>query len=251
MADELSGATAVDTALEMSADAAQGATVGPVDPIALELYGNMNESQKADKNGDGSQTSDAAPAQEQEDKFDRRIKSALKSQNDKIYRDIGIDDEYTPEVVRQMIIDAKAAKMHRDDPEISEKAAKRIIQAETPRAEGVDQQKVAEYREALQGLRDDGWTSEELQEFVSDEAVIQDLNNGKKLRQAARAYERRQRTQPQQKPQSKRGGVPTMRNASAGNVPEDNPYASMSDAEFRRYAQKARSDMLAGIVRRR
>ena len=89
-------------------------------------------------------------------------------------------------------------------------------------------------------------------EFSSDAQVREDIQkNGKTVRQAARAYERRMREaakQTEDKPAKR--GVPTVRTASNTGAGGPDQIASMSDKEFEAFYKQAMADSLAGKKRR-
>ena len=94
----------------------------------------------------------------------------------------------------------------------------------------------------MRGMIEDGWTTQEMQELVSDEAVQADIADGKTLRQAARAYERRQ--QAQQK-QGKRA-VRTARSTAAGESPEPDPIRAIPDDRFDDFMEDLRRRAMRG-----
>lgn len=106
--------------------------------------------------------------------------------------------------------------------------------------------------DGLNTLFEDGWTAEELEEFSKDAQVREDIQkNGKTVRQAARAYERRLRAagNADAKSAGKRG-VPTVKTASGDGPGGRDKIAEMSDKEFDAFYRQAMADSLAGKKRR-
>ncbi len=103
--------------------------------------------------------------------------------------------------------------------------------------------------DALKTLAEDGWTAEELQAFSSDEKAREDVQkNGKTVRQAARAYEKRLREGGGDKGGDKgaKRGVPTVRSASGAGASGHDRIAEMSDREFDEFFAKSMSDAMSG-----
>ena len=101
--------------------------------------------------------------------------------------------------------------------------------------------------EGLNTLYEDGWTNEELLEFSQDATVREDIQkNGKTVRQAARAYLRRQSAAQKTEEKSGKRGVPTMRSASNTGAGGRDQIAEMSDKEFDKFYRQVMSDSLAG-----
>lgn len=99
--------------------------------------------------------------------------------------------------------------------------------------------------DALKTLAEDGWTAEELLAFSSDEKAREDVTkNGKTVRQAARAYEKRLREGTGEK--GAKRGVPTVRSASGAGTAGHDRIAEMSDREFDEFFAKSMSDAMSG-----
>lgn len=108
----------------------------------------------------------------------------------------------------------------------------------------------AELSAGLNSLLEDEWTQEEILAFSQDALVREDIQkNGKTVRQAARAYLRRQATV-QEEPKPAKRGVPVVRNASNSGSAGRDQIAEMSDKEFEAFYKQAMSDSLAGKKRR-
>lgn len=99
--------------------------------------------------------------------------------------------------------------------------------------------------DALKTLAEDGWTAEELLAFSSDEKAREDVTkNGKTVRQAARAYEKRLREGGGDK--GAKRGVPTVRSASGAGTAGHDRIAEMSDREFDEFFARSMSDAMSG-----
>ena len=99
--------------------------------------------------------------------------------------------------------------------------------------------------DALKTLVEDGWTAEELMAFSSDEKAREDVTkNGKTVRQAARAYEKRLREGGGDK--GAKRGVPTVKSASGAGASGHDRIAEMSDREFDEFFAKSMSDAMSG-----
>lgn len=109
----------------------------------------------------------------------------------------------------------------------------------------------AEVSAGLNSLLEDEWTQEEILAFSQDALVREDIQkNGKTVRQAARAYLRRQAAAPQEEHKGGKRGVPVVRNASNSGSAGRDQIAEMSDKEFEAFYKQAMSDSLAGKKRR-
>lgn len=101
--------------------------------------------------------------------------------------------------------------------------------------------------EGLNTLYEDGWSAEELLEFSQDATVREDIQkNGKTVRQAARAFLRRQNAAAKAEEKSGKRGVPTVRTASNTGAGARNQVAEMSDAEFDKFYRQVMDDSLSG-----
>lgn len=209
---------------------------GPqADTISAEdIAANLNqEEETVDENtGDGGQ-----PQEKESSKIDNRIRAALRSQRETIFtKELGMNEQE----VRELIRSHKAAEMAKADPDISVKAANEILKA---REQGGRQDRQQEFTEAIATLRDDGWDDEELTALVSDKRVLSDLQSGKTLRQAARAYEKRQSATTERK-----RAVPTVRGSAAGTGGDSTAeiIANMSDADFKKFRQNIERQRMQG-----
>ena len=209
------------------ADDAQAAEEISAEELLANLTGESG-AQTAEHEGDGGQSAQTEPAADSKhdanDKFSRRISAALRSQKEQIYQSLGMSESE----VRELIRAHKAELMHKEDPEISPKAARQILEAREAAAKPQEDQRSVQMRNDIKTLVEDGWTSEMLQAFTTDAAVIDEIENGKTVRQAAMAYLRRGQTQ-QQTPKR---AVPTMRAATSSRPPDEDRIANMSDKEF-------------------
>lgn len=147
-------------------------------------------------------------------------------------------------------------------PEFDAGAAVENLLAEQPAVEETQEEQAeelspeearkAEINEGINTLIEDGWTAEEILAFSQDAGAQEDIQkNGKTVRQAARAYERRLRQagNAEQKPAAKRG-VPTVKSASGNGAGGRDQIAEMSDKEFDAFYKQAMADSLAGKKRR-
>ena len=203
---------------------------------AEDLAQETSEDETVKNDGDDSQPEEKPEGRKTSDKSNQ-IRAALKSQRESIFRDLGMSEAE----IREMIREKKAADMNKADPEISVKAAKEILRAR----ESAQPDRQQEFADAIATLRDDGWDDDELNALVRDKDVLNDIRGGKTLRQAARAYEKRQNA-----PQSKerKRAVPTVRGASGGSGGDTNAdmIANMSDAEFRKYKERIHALQMQG-----
>lgn len=228
--------------IQMPADDAQAADEVSAEELIANLTGE-SDAQTAEQNGDG----DRGAQQEQEtgnsqqqvenDKFSRRISAALRSQKEQIYRELGMSENE----VRELIRAHKAEQMHKDDPEISVKAAGEILKARESAAPK-ENPRAAQMREQIRSLVEDGWTSDMLRAFTTDKTAIDNIEDGMTIRQAATAYLRRGQTHDTQN----RRAVPTIRSATASAAPDEDRIANMSDAEFDRFARSAMDAAYSG-----
>lgn len=228
---------------QMPADDAQAAEEVSAEELIANLTGE-NGGQTAENEGDSGQTEQTPQVQEnnqkqvENDKFSRRISAALKSQKEQIYRELGMSEAE----VRELIRAHKAEQMHKEDPEISPKAARQILEAREASAKTQEDLRVAQMKADLNTLAEDGWTGEMLQAFTTDPAVIDEIDSGKTVRQAAMQYLRRSQTQ-----QTTRKAVPTVRTATSSAPPDEDRIASMSDKEFDELVKRARDAAYSGM----
>lgn len=143
-----------------------------------------------------------------------------------------------PEVAMEEInIDDLAQSLTQDPP---------TTETEEAPAPTEEEARMAAYRDGIQSLYEDGWTPEELTELSRDAGVHEDLKNGKTVRQAARAYMRRQAEAAPAKPAAKKS-VPTVRAASgAANKQHSSFIEEMTSAQFREFSRKAQEAMMSG-----
>lgn len=227
---------------QMSADDAQAAEEISAEELMANLTGESS-GQTAENEGDSGQheqtqqDTERQQKQEENDKFSRRISAALRSQKEQIYRELGMSEAD----VRELIRAHKAEQMHKEDPEISPKAARQILEAREASAKPQEDPRMAQMRADLNTLAEDGWTGEELQAFTTDAAVIEAIDSGKTVRQAAMQYLRRSQTQ-----HTTKKAVPTMRTATSSAPPDEDRIASMSDKEFDELVKRARDAAYSG-----
>ena len=236
----------IDVSTLMPADDAQAAE----EISAEDLLGNLTENagaQTAVNEGDGDPGAQAEPVQETQqeqdtnDKFSRRISAALRSQKEEIFRGLGMSETE----VRELIRAHKAEQMHKDDPEISPKAAQEILKLREQTQAQTNPQ-VEEYKAGINSLIQDGWTRDMLVAFTSDAAVRENLESGMTIRQAATAYMFSQHAQPAATQTVTKKAVPTVRTATASAPPNEDRFAEMSDKDFDAFAKRARDAAIAG-----
>lgn len=223
--------------MEQSADDAQAAEVISAEDLAAELMAGNSEGETVVSTGDDGQTQqelagEAKQGQQQAaGKRDNQMRAALKQQRKTIFEELGESED----TVRELIRAHRAAQITKEDPDITPKAAMRIVEAQEQAAQPKGAKNLADMTAAVQGLIDDGWTAEELQAFVADETVQAEMAEGRTIRQAAKAFMQRQ-SAPQT---AKRRGVPTFRTAASSGAKQGNLIDDMSDAEFARLSDKA------------
>lgn len=225
-------------AAELSAEELMGGPYAAGGAQQPEAPGETGGQSGAESGGDVQQ-------QEDGDKFSRRISAALRSQRKKIFDELGADETEAREIIRAH----KAAQMAQSDPDISLKAARRIIEAEERQDRSAARQE--ELRGDLQSLREDGFTDDELRALVTDSGVREDWQGGMSLRRAAMGYMRRQadaaKAQQQEKAPGRgtKRGVETVKTASAAAV-RRNAIEDMSDEEFRAFDKRVMNASMNG-----
>ena len=229
-------------AAEAPADDAQAAEI-TAEELMDNLTGGAQGNEPESTGEDGGQADGAAHEDEQkhtQEKTDRRIRAALRQQRETIFRQLGMSEAEVRELIRQ----SKADKLAKDDPEISPKAARRIVEAEERTEGDVDR---AALVSGIRSLMEDGWTSGELLAFSQDETAQQQIAGGKTVRQAANAYLRRQMgAAPSTQSSAARREVPTVRARPTEAARDRNAIADMSDEEFDRFSRRAMSEAMAG-----
>lgn len=232
-----------NTGMEQSADDAQATEIS-VEELVAQLTDTNAGEETVDNSGDDGHSMQEEPEEEQPkqdtgDKMGRRIAAALKSQKEQIFKDMGMSEAE----VRELIRAHKAEQMHREDPEISPKAARKILEAQEKAKEPEVNPQVAELSAAMKDMLAKGWSHEEIKALVSDETVREDIANGKSLWQAARAYDRRQ-SQPQEP--SKKRAVRTARSTAAGDSPEPDLIASIPEDKYDSFMEELRRRAMRG-----
>ena len=231
--------------VEAPADDAQAAEVISAADLAAELMKGKGAGETAENTGDGDQPakkSDPAKHDQQQAKNERsnQMRAALRQQRKTIFEDELGESE---ETVRELIRAHRAAKLAQENPDVSPKAARMIVEAREQAQQPKEDKATEDMTAAVQSLIDDGWTAEELRAFVADETAQADMANGKSVRQAARAFEKRQYSAP---PSTKKSSVPTFRNAATSSVKRGNLIAEMSDEEFARFSERAYEALMDG-----
>ena len=230
--------------MEQSADDAQTAEVISAEELAAELMAAGGEDETVVTTGDDGQieqehTGAAKQNQQQAaSKRDNQMRAALKQQRRTIFEELGESED----TVRELIRAHRAAQITKEDPEITPKAAMKIVEAQEKAAQPKQDKNLADMTAAVRGLMEDGWTAEELREFAADEAAQAEMAGGKTVRQAAKAFMQRQNA-----PQTaRRRGVPTFRSAATSGANNGNPIDDMSDADFARFSERAQRAAMSG-----
>ena len=247
--DELENA--VDMMMGSADDAQESNEIG-LDDLMDNLTGASETEETAEQTGDSAQETQEQKPDGDKDKFSRRIASALANQRKGFQKELdfsakvrGVSGDMTEDEIAEALRSYQASKIAKGDADISEKAARKIVEEREKAAAGQAGNREAEITSGLNSLIDDGWTMEELRAFSSDEQVKQDVNSGMSIRKAAKAYLQREAA-PKEATPSKRRSVPTAKTAGAGNVPEENKIENMTDAEFARFSDRAQEMMMEG-----
>lgn len=243
--NEFDTSVAVDEqSMEMPADDAQAAEVISAEALAAELMSGNGAGETAVETGDGDQPAqESEPAkkgQKEDNKRGDQIRAALRQQRKTIFEDELGESE---ETVRELIRAHRAEKLVKEDPDITPKAARKIIEAQEMVHQPKADKGLEEMTAAVQTLIDDGWTAEELHAFVADETAQADMAGGKSVRQAARAFEKRQMAMPAK---TKKQSVPTFRSPATGGAQNRNLIADMSDADFAKFSDRAYQALMEG-----
>lgn len=248
--DELENA--VDMMMGSADDAQESNEIG-LDDLMDNLTGaSETEEETAEQTGDSAPETQEQKPDGDKDKFSRRIASALANQRKGFQKELdfsakvrGVSGDMTEDEIAEALRSYQASKIAKGDADISEKAARKIVEEREKAAAGQTGNREAEITSGLNSLIDDGWTMEELRAFSSDEQVKQDVNSGMSIRKAAKAYLQREAA-PKETALNKRRSVPTAKTAGAGNVLEENKIENMTDAEFARFSDRAQEMMMEG-----
>lgn len=247
--DELENA--VDMMMGSADDAQESNEIG-LDDLMDNLTGASETEETAEQTGDSAPETQEQKPDGDKDKFSRRIASALANQRKGFQKELdfsakvrGVSGDMTEDEIAEALRSYQASKIAKGDADISEKAARKIVEEREKAAAGQAGNREAEITSGLNSLIDDGWTMEELRAFSNDEQVKQDVNSGMSIRKAAKAYLQREAA-PKEAAPSKRRSVPTAKTAGAGNVPEENKIENMTDAEFARFSDRAQEMMMEG-----
>lgn len=247
--DELENA--VDMMMGSADDAQESNEIG-LDDLMDNLTGASETEETAEQTGDSAPETQEQKPDGDKDKFSRRIASALANQRKGFQKELdfsakvrGVSGDMTEDEIAEALRSYQASKIAKSDEDISEKAARKIVEEREKAAAGQAGNREAEITSGLNSLIEDGWTMEELRAFSSDEQVKQDVNSGMSIRKAAKAYLQREAA-PKENTPGKRRSVPTAKTAGAGNVPEENKIENMTDAEFARFSDRAQEMMMEG-----
>lgn len=236
-------------AAQQPADDAREAEVSAWDVMESLNAGGERGAETVEHDGDDGQGAQDANRQEGEqkdregDKFSRRIAAALRSQEQKLIGELG-RGRLNRAQIAEVISEHLARQMHEQDPEISVKAAKQILDAQ--RQEQSAQTSASEEQVAdVKSLLADGWTREELLAFAQDPAAQEEMSGGRSVRQAALSYLRRGGAQKQPAGRGK-SGAPIARSTSAGGTPEMDPIKNMTGAQYDRFMEDLRRRAMRG-----
>lgn len=239
---EFDTSVAMDETMEMPADDAQAAETISAEALAAELLNGKSAEETAVDTGVGDQSAraqeQAKAGQQGDNKRGDQIRAALRQQRRTIFEtELGESEE----TVRELIRAHRAEKLTKEDPDITPKAARKIIEAQEKAAQPKADKNLEAMTAAVQTLIDDGWTADELQAFVADEEAQADMAAGRSVRQAARAFEKRQTA-----PKTRKQSVPTIRTPATSGARTNNLIDDMSDEEFARFSERAYQELMAG-----
>lgn len=235
--------------VEQSADDAQATEVSVEEVLASLNAGDEGGEETVEEEGDDGQSAQETQQEGEQqgkegDKFSRRIAAALKNQEQKLLSELG-GGQLTKAQIAEIVSDHLARKMNAEDPEISVKAAKKILKAQ--QQEQTDTQTASEEQVAdVKYLLSKGWTREQLLAFSQDETAREEMGNGISVRDAAIAYKTRLVYQTQPMAAKKKSGAPIARNTSAGGTPEVDPIKNMTDAQYDRFMEDVRRRAMRG-----
>ena len=102
------------------------------------------------------------------------------------------------------------------------------------------EQMLAQVREGIGELFEDGWTAEELAAFSQDPSSQEAIANGHSVARAACAYLRAKHAT------IRRRGVPTARTIAASAYERENPIEGMTDEQFDAFSKRAQAAMMEG-----
>jgi len=108
--------------------------------------------------------------------------------------------------------------------------------------------------EELTELYRGGWSIEQLTELAADEGVRGALASGETLKKAAEAYSARrangeevtEENEPVVERRGRKRGVPALKTATTGSVPEWNAIARMNGSEFAKFSDDVYQRLMAG-----
>lgn len=225
---------------ELPADDAQAEDTMSFEDLAASLTEPSTSAETADNTGDSDPANEQAAEQTKpagQDTKSNQIRAALRSQREQIFRDLGMSENEIRELVRAK----KAEAMSAADPDISPKAAMKIIEAQEAARGGISDD---DARAFVRQLADDGWSREELNAFVNDDAVRRRLDSGENMRRVATEFLRGRNAKAQQA--QGRRSVPITRSASTSVLGEENRLANMSDEEYEKYSKRIDQALMEG-----
>ena len=235
--------------VEQPADDAQATEISVEEVLASLNAGDEGGEETVDNEGDDGQSAQEEQHDDEQqgkegDKFSRRIAAALKNQEQKLLSELG-GGQLTKAQIAEIVNDHLARKMNAEDPEISVKAAKKILKAQ--QQEQTDTQTASEEQVAdVKYLLSKKWTREELLAFSQDETAREEMSNGVSVRDAAIAYKARLAYQTQPTAAKKKSGAPIARRTSAGSTPEVDPIKNMNGAQYDRFMEDLKRRAMRG-----
>ena len=234
--------------VEQPADDAQGAAEITAEEVIANLNaGSEGETETAENEGDSgpgvqTQQQEEGGQESDSDKRGRQIAAALKQQRQTIFKDLGMSEAD----VRELIRTHKAEQLSKDNPDVSVKAARMIVEAQEKAASGqatvTDQQ-----AEDIKTLYADGGTKEEHLAFSRDKGAAEDIAGGMSVRQAAHAYlSRRGGAQTQEVQTTRKKAAPIARASASGAAPDPDPIKNMTPAQYDAFMADLRRRAMRG-----
>lgn len=124
--------------------------------------------------------------------------------------------------------------------ELGEEMAADAQAVHADEALGEQETLLAQVREGIGELFEDGWTAAELTAFSQDEGAKEAIAAGKSVARAACAYLRAKLGT------GRKRGVPTARAIATGGYAQESPIDAMTDEEFDAFSRKAQAAMMSG-----
>ena len=137
-------------------------------------------------------------------------------------------------------------RIHAAEITAEELGAQMTTAAQAQEGEAIDaleqeqDQMLAQVREGIGELFEDGWTAQELAAFSQDPAAQEAIASGHSVARAACAYLRAKHAT------IRRRGVPTARTIAAGAFERESPIEGMTDEQFDAFSKRAQAAMMEG-----